>query len=438
LPFIIPSLLVCLGFARFFGNAGIINAALSAIGLKPIPFLYGFWGIILVHTFYNIPLAGRFVSDSLTKSDPHLEESACLLGAGPLRRFISITLPEAMPGLLAVFPLIFLYCFQSFSVVLLLGGGPRFSTLELEIYQAFKFSFQYGRATALTLFGLLTGILALSLHLRFSRVKTFAITSPESFEKRRRLPPLGLAFAGLYAALLALFIGGPIISLIASSLSARLSRAGGAAFSLSQYRSLFFSASSLEFLRALGNSLLLGLCAGLVSALLALACVEILRKNPQSDLVYSASVFPLAVSPVILAQAYSFLAKTALDFPLLAFYQGIVALPLATQTLYARYQKIPRSYEEAARSLGASGLKAFLTVRFPLSRRAAFAAAAFSFSLSQGDVTGVLMFNIPNFETLSLYIYRLSGAYRFEMASAAGIILLALCAGSFFIAEKSA
>ena len=57
-------------------------------------------------------------------------------------------LKKVLPG---AFVLIFMLCFSSFAVVLSLGGGPKFSTLEVAIYQALRFEFDLNKASFLAL-----------------------------------------------------------------------------------------------------------------------------------------------------------------------------------------------------------------------------------------------------------------------------------------------
>ena len=65
--------------------------------------------------------------------------------------FRLIELPLLMRILPGAFALIFVICLTSFAVALTLGGGPRATTIELAIYQAFRFDFNLGRAALLSL-----------------------------------------------------------------------------------------------------------------------------------------------------------------------------------------------------------------------------------------------------------------------------------------------
>ncbi|HYL76293.1 MAG TPA: molybdate ABC transporter permease subunit [Bryobacteraceae bacterium] len=84
------------------------------------------------------------------------------------------------------------------------------------------------------------------------------------------------------------------------------------------------------------------------------------------------------------------------------------SLPLLVKSARAAFESVDRSYERAARNLGASELRLFLRVTLPLARRSILAAAALAFARSLGDfgVTLMIAGNIPGrTQTMALAIY---------------------------------
>ncbi len=82
--------------------------------------------------------------------------------------------------------------------------------------------------------------------------------------------------------------------------------------------------------------------------------------------------------------------------------------PLLVKFLRAALESVDRSYERAARSLGASEWRVFLRVSMPLARRSILAAAALAFARSLGDfgVTIMIAGNIPGrTQTVAVAIY---------------------------------
>ena len=100
----------------------------------PIRFTGTLAAILLAHVFYNTTIVIRMTSNALAHLDPRLDQAARTLGANSRRVFWRVILPLLRPSLLAAALLVFIFDFTSFGVILLLGGS-RFSSLEVEIYQ---------------------------------------------------------------------------------------------------------------------------------------------------------------------------------------------------------------------------------------------------------------------------------------------------------------
>ncbi|HTX73345.1 MAG TPA: ABC transporter permease subunit, partial [Rectinemataceae bacterium] len=132
-PFSVPPLLVVLAFVLYYGRAGYVNRLLiSVFSLQepPLTFLYSFWGIVLVHGFYNFPIVLQTLGEIWARLPRDRDEAARLLGAGPVRAFATGSLPALAPSLAQAAALTFLFCFFSFAVVLVFGGLVG-STLEV-------------------------------------------------------------------------------------------------------------------------------------------------------------------------------------------------------------------------------------------------------------------------------------------------------------------
>jgi thiamine transport system permease protein len=147
-PFILPTLVAVLGLIAVFGRGGLLNQALAGLGLPPVS-IYGPHGVVLAHVFYNLPLATRLILQGWLSIPVERFRLAASLGfsaADVQRRLEWPMLRDVVPG---AFLVIFLICLTSFAVALTLGGGPRATTVELAIYQAFRFDFDLGRAALL-------------------------------------------------------------------------------------------------------------------------------------------------------------------------------------------------------------------------------------------------------------------------------------------------
>src|SRR3989449_166438 len=123
IPIISPPLVGVLGFTFIMGKAGTVNILLEDwFGLaKPINFVYGVHGVLLVETLHLFSMITLNVVDALGKIDPSLEEAAESVGARGWRKLRTITLPLTTPGDVAGALLVFIWTFSDFATPLVLG-----------------------------------------------------------------------------------------------------------------------------------------------------------------------------------------------------------------------------------------------------------------------------------------------------------------------------
>ncbi|WP_297499362.1 ABC transporter permease subunit, partial [Thermococcus sp.] len=145
-PFVMPSIMVALGFVILFGRDGIIA---DLIGHE-LGIIYTWKAILLAHAFYNFPIVVRMVSALWQRVNPHYEEAAMALGARGWRLFWKVTLPLISPAIFASAMLTFVFCFLSFSIPLILGGY-RYATIEVDIFTSVMtlLDFRTGAALAI-------------------------------------------------------------------------------------------------------------------------------------------------------------------------------------------------------------------------------------------------------------------------------------------------
>ncbi|MFX1538212.1 MAG: ABC transporter permease, partial [Promethearchaeota archaeon] len=169
-PFVLPPIVVVLGFVLLLGPNGILNSFLMTIfhlENPPIHLYKTLEGIILVHAFYNVPIVLHLVSSAWSKANIDMEEVATALGSRNIHFFRYVTFPQISSAILASGILTFLYCFTSFAVVLSLGG-IQYKTLEVQIYSLFHYRYDYHQAASLALFQLLITSVLIILYLYFS------------------------------------------------------------------------------------------------------------------------------------------------------------------------------------------------------------------------------------------------------------------------------
>ena len=141
------ALIMALGYVMTFGMNGVINQFLVKIfgfSESPLTFLYSFWGIVIVHGFYNFPVIMGTVSESWKNLPEDKYSVAQLAGATRFKTFKTVTFPGILPAIASSSIIVFLYCFFSF-VIVLLFGTVGCSTLEVEIYQAAKNTLDFSK-----------------------------------------------------------------------------------------------------------------------------------------------------------------------------------------------------------------------------------------------------------------------------------------------------
>jgi len=162
-PFILPVIVAILGLLAVFGGNGLVNLILGPLGVPRLD-IYGAHGVILAHVFFNLPLAVRLILQGWLAIPSERFQVAASLGARLFWLLEWPMLKRIVPGAFAV---IFVICLGSFAVALTLGGGPRATTVELAIYQAFKFDFDLSKAASLAVvqlvLGGVAGLIALAL-----------------------------------------------------------------------------------------------------------------------------------------------------------------------------------------------------------------------------------------------------------------------------------
>ncbi|TGN42569.1 ABC transporter permease subunit, partial [Paracoccus liaowanqingii] len=161
-PFLLPVIVAIMGLIAVFGRNGAINQALEAVGLPQVG-IYGWQGVILAHVFFNLPLSVRLILQGWQDIPSERFRLAASLDFAPCDIFRHLERPMLRAVLPGVWLAVFLVCLTSFTVALALGGGPGATTVELAIYQAFRFDFDLGRAAALGLVQIALCVAALAL-----------------------------------------------------------------------------------------------------------------------------------------------------------------------------------------------------------------------------------------------------------------------------------
>lgn len=454
IPFVLPSILVVLGFVIFYGKNGFINNLLMALGnfeRPPLQILYTFGAVILAHAFYNFPIALGIVS-SFWEQLPHRHnQAASTLGAKRWTIFRTVTLPRLVPAILSASTLIFLFCFSSFVILLVLGGGPRFTTLEVEIYRRARMTLNIEEATALSLLSIGITLLFVALHLWSQRLMAHQEEVERTPEKRLERTPRswwGKVIVYTYALFAFIFVLGPLVAIVQRSFLAPVSRSGALAFSLRWYKQLFGMESVAgSALGLAGTAILRSLAIAVITALVSLVMGTLLaarlrRRPARSNFSLELyAMLPMAVSSVVIGLGYYLVASAiggghVIGLTLVVLAHVVITSPFVLRAILPEYRKIPFSYTQASLTLGATVGQTFWRVELPLLRSAMATGAAFAFAISMGEINATLVLADSSTVTVPIVMYRLIGSYNFAGACALGTILMLCCAIVFVWIES--
>jgi len=418
-PFLLPVIVAVLGLLAIFGRGGWLNAGLAAAGLPTLS-IYGLGGVVLAHVFLNLPLATRLILQGWLAIPAERVRLAESLGMGPaeVHRFLE------RPMLAAVLPgatlAIFLVCLTSFAVALVLGGGPRATTLEVAIYQAFRFDFDLGRAAALAL---VQAALCAGAVLLAGRAVTTGAFGAGLDRAALALPAGGtLRRVGDGAAigLAAAFLLAPLLAMLAAGLP----HVAGLPPSVWQ---------------AAGRSVVMALAATGLALVLALPLALAAARGRRGW--EAAAMLPLAVSPMVVGTGLFLILRglappAALALPVTVAVNAAMAAPFAFRALLPEARALETDFGRLAASLDLSGLARLRFLTLPRLRRPLGFSAGIAAAFAMGDLGVIALFADPDRATLPLQLYRLMGAYRMEAASGAAVLLMALALGLFWIFDR--
>jgi len=439
-PFVMPSIMVALGFILLFGKQGFFTQLIG----RDLGILYSWKAILIAHAFYNFPVVVRMVSSLWQRINPHYEEVAMSLGARGFTLFRKVTLPMLLPGIFASSMLTFIFCFLSFSIPLILGGY-RYATIEVDIFTSIMtlLDFKIGSALAiiqLTLSFVFMYIYIKSLDMYAKAEEQRVFRRPQKLTLRELIGLKGLLI-GIYSVIVFIFIISPLLAVLYDSLIFQ------GRFSLEWYRRVFSAEYNPIFgantLIAIKNSLLFGFSAVLLSTTVALIIAYALHRwQFKGKNIFEALVMlPLGSSAITLGLGYiRTFHKPPLEllgtWYIIVFAHTIIAYPFVLRAISAVLKKIKPNLKEAALSLGAKEWQAFIKVELPLALGGIIVGAIFAFAMSIAELGATYMLYQPEYTTITIAVYRFLSARQWGSASALSVILMIVSAVSFMIIER--
>jgi iron(III) transport system permease protein len=432
IPIISPPLVGVLGFVFILGRAGTVNVLLMDFLdlVRPINFMYGLHGVLLVETLHLFPMITLNVVDALGKVDPALEEAAESVGARGWRRFWTITLPLTTPGYLAGALLVFIWTFADFVTPLVVGVHDLLaSQAYLNIVQ-FVDRRLFRMGIVISAFLVVLAVVFLLAARHYVAIKDYSSLAYTRVERRRLSAPVQVVVVSGLAFVMGLsFL--PYLGIVLAAF--------GRGWSLTPlptvYTLQFFERIIVETPKYIANSLLYSVLAVLLCIAVGVPIAWLLARTrlPGREALDALNTLILAVPGTAIGIAYvrAFHAEIPrLGLPLTSLWLilplvlAVRRLPYTVRGSYASLLLVHRSLEEAAASVGASGLRSFRDVTLPLIWKGVLVGGLFSFMTSLQEASAVLFLSLGGWETITVGIFNFYIAGSTSEAAALGVVLI--------------
>jgi len=410
----------------------------------PINLQYTLGLVLLAHVFYNVTIIIRVVGGFWANLDPRQAEAARVLGANRWRVLREITLPLLGPAIAAASLLVFLFCFTSFGVILVLGG-PHFATLEVEIYRQAVNLFHLPLASALAIVQMVFTFVIMAVYTRLQAQLSVPVElRPQHTSVRRAKQwPARVVMSISLGAIMVLLLS-PLVTLALRSLTL------GGGLHLRFYRELFVNRTQSVFfvppITAVLNSLAFGAATVFLALVLGTISAYLLAPPSRRGLGLLDPLFmlPLGTSAVTLGFGYI----VALDQPplnlrtsplLVVLAHTLVAFPFVVRSVLPVLRGMKPQLREAAAVLGASPWLVLREIDLPILMRPLLVGAVFAFTVSMGEFGATVLIARPENPTMPLAIYRLlgqPGSLNYGQALAMSTLLMVVCAAGFLLIER--
>lgn len=416
-PFVMPSVVAGIGFLAWLGPRGL--AGLDATDTLAL--------LVAVHVFYNQAVVVRIVGGFLEASAPRLRDAASTLGASETTIAWRVTLPLAAPAIAAAASLVFLFCFTSFGVVLIVAPSGGWDTLEVEIYRVVRRLMRLDVAATLAAVQLIVALAVSSAYVRAQERSSLPVAAPLP------LPRPGPRGRWVLAATLVLPIALttlPLAALIVRSVVAPDGTVSGAAGWLAAFAPARLLGVTTGW-DAARNSIAFAATSATMASIVGFAFAYAVHRGGYRWL-DRASLVPLATSAVTLGLGllvtFPVLAGT---FWGLALAHATIGVPFVARSVLPSLRAIPRSRTDAAATLGAGPWRRLLRVDVPASAAGLVTGTGFAAAVSLGEFGASAVLTRPDLATLPVAIFqRLSrpGLENYQAALALAATLMVVTA----------
>src|SRR3954463_8257715 len=428
-------------------NSGLLNKIYRAITGAPqdehLFNIYSLGGLIFVISCYTFPFVFVLVANALDRIPGDLEDASSILGGRTWTTARRITIPLALPALLAGALVAFLQAMTLFGSPAILAIPAGFHTMTTKIWSLFQYppKLELAAAASLPLL-ILTVLLLRAEHMILGR-RSYAVLGGKNSEPR--LIRLGylrwVALAFCFIVLL-----NPVFLPYGALLNATFSKVASQFVSFNNFTFhniyfVFFELSATKL--ALYNTFVLGIATATIGTVIAVVIAYLTTREAVTGhkaLGFLATA-PVAIPGIVLGVGL-FLSYTRPPFVLygtlwillLAFLT--LAMPAAYQQMQSAFKAIHPELEDASRILGATRLRALAEITAPLLRTSVIATWCFVFVGTIRELSAAVMLFTSETKVVSVLIFDLNESGDLAAISVLGLIMLGVTSAIVALANR--
>src|SRR5712691_1380323 len=428
-------------------NSGLINKSWRALTGIPqdehLFDIYSLGGLIFVISCYTFPYVFVLIANALDRIPGDLEDASSILGGRTWTTARRVTIPLALPALLAGALVAFLQAMTLFGSPAILAIPAGFHTMTTKIWSLFNYPPKPELAAAASLPLLVLTVALLRAEAVILGRRGYSVVGGRQGDPRR-VPLGGWKWVALFAAFLVLL--NPVFLPYGALLNAAFSRVPSEFVSpdnltLHNIEFVFFELSATGV--AFRNTLILCTSAATIGTVMAVVIAYMTSRKAISwhkALGFLATA-PVAVPGIVLGVGL-FLTYTRPPFVLygtlwillIAFVT--IALPAAYQQLQSAFRAVNPDLEEASRILGATRLQALGHITAPLLRTSVIATWCFIFVGVIRELSAAIMLFTSETKVVSVLIFDLNESGDLAAISVLGIIMLAVTFAVVILANR--
>jgi iron(III) transport system permease protein len=418
-------------------NSGLINKAWRALtGAEMDTYLLNIYtlpGLIFVISCYTFPYVFVLIANALDRIPGDLEDASSILGGRTWTTARRVTIPLAMPALLAGALIAFLQSMTLFGSPAILALPAGFHTMTTKIWSLFQFPPKLELAAAASLPLLVLTILLLRAESMVLGRRGYSVVGGK--QGNPRLVPLGaLRWVALGFVFLVLAL--PIFLPYAALINAAFSRVASQFiwfdnFTFQNFDFVFFQLSATKL--AVKNTFILGMLAATIGTILAVVISYVTSRKAIAGhraLGFLATA-PVAIPGIVLGVglflSYArppFVLYGTLWILLIAFVT--IALPAAYQQMQSAFRSVHADLEEAGRILGATRLRTLWDITAPLLRTSVIATWCFIFVGVMRELSAAVILFTSETKVISVLIFDLKESGDLGAIAVLGLAMLVI------------